>query len=253
MNKTFTIIILLICQNYLWGQEKIAVKESTVTDTFYTKYILEDKYRWLEDVQSKDTKDWMDGQGKICKNYLSKVANKINSFKAIDQYINAEFHNYNKLGNYYFSMRYYNNLAVPALYYQSTLKEEAKLLVDPNYISKKDQIRIGTYYVSKDSKLLAYQFNRNGSDWMEIKVVSLQDGVDLKDHLKGIKIGIMGCIVNGPGEMADADYGYVGTGPGKISLYKGKEVVKKNVTSETAVDELIGLIREHGDWVERTE
>ncbi|MBL7901452.1 MAG: (E)-4-hydroxy-3-methylbut-2-enyl-diphosphate synthase [Bacteroidia bacterium] len=71
------------------------------------------------------------------------------------------------------------------------------------------------------------------------------------DHLKGIKIGIMGCIVNGPGEMADADYGYVGTGPGKISLYKGKEVVKKNVTSETAVDELIGLIREHGDWVER--
>ena len=69
-------------------------------------------------------------------------------------------------------------------------------------------------------------------------------------HLKGIKIGIMGCIVNGPGEMADADYGYVGTGPGKISLYKGKEVVKKNVTSETAVDELIGLIREHGDWVE---
>jgi (E)-4-hydroxy-3-methylbut-2-enyl-diphosphate synthase len=70
-------------------------------------------------------------------------------------------------------------------------------------------------------------------------------------HLKGIKIGIMGCIVNGPGEMADADYGYVGTGPGKISLYKGKEVVKKNVTSETAVDELISLIREHGDWVEK--
>ncbi len=72
------------------------------------------------------------------------------------------------------------------------------------------------------------------------------------DHLKGIKIGIMGCIVNGPGEMADADYGYVGTGVGKISLYKGKEVVKKNVTSETAVDELIGLIKENGDWVEKT-
>ncbi|MFL5753709.1 MAG: (E)-4-hydroxy-3-methylbut-2-enyl-diphosphate synthase [Bacteroidia bacterium] len=73
------------------------------------------------------------------------------------------------------------------------------------------------------------------------------------DHLKGIKIGIMGCIVNGPGEMADADYGYVGTGPGKISLYKGKEVVKKNVSSENAVDELIDLIRENGDWVERSE
>jgi (E)-4-hydroxy-3-methylbut-2-enyl-diphosphate synthase len=60
----------------------------------------------------------------------------------------------------------------------------------------------------------------------------------------------MGCIVNGPGEMADADYGYVGTGVDKISLYKGKEVVKKNVTSLTAVDELINLIKENGDWIE---
>ena len=71
------------------------------------------------------------------------------------------------------------------------------------------------------------------------------------DHLKGIKIGIMGCIVNGPGEMADADYGYVGVGVGKISLYKGKEVVKKNVPSENAVNELIDLIKEHGDWVDK--
>ncbi len=70
------------------------------------------------------------------------------------------------------------------------------------------------------------------------------------DHLKGVKIGIMGCIVNGPGEMADADYGYVGTGPGKITLYKGREVVKRNIDEASAVDELIGLIREHGDWVE---
>lgn len=70
-------------------------------------------------------------------------------------------------------------------------------------------------------------------------------------HLKGIKIGIMGCIVNGPGEMADADYGYVGTGPGKIHLYKEKTVVRKNVAAEEAVDALIDLIKEHGDWVER--
>lgn len=71
------------------------------------------------------------------------------------------------------------------------------------------------------------------------------------EHLKGVKIGIMGCIVNGPGEMADADYGYVGTGVGKITLYKGKEVVKRNVPSEQAVEELVELIREHGDWVEK--
>ncbi|MBM3432900.1 MAG: (E)-4-hydroxy-3-methylbut-2-enyl-diphosphate synthase [Bacteroidetes bacterium] len=70
-------------------------------------------------------------------------------------------------------------------------------------------------------------------------------------HLKGLKIAIMGCIVNGPGEMADADFGYVGSGPGKITLYKGKEVVKKNVNSEVAVDELINLLKEEGVWQER--
>jgi len=69
-------------------------------------------------------------------------------------------------------------------------------------------------------------------------------------HLKGIKIGIMGCIVNGPGEMADADYGYVGSGPGRITLYKGKEVVKRNVPSARAVDELIEIIRGDGKWIE---
>lgn len=71
------------------------------------------------------------------------------------------------------------------------------------------------------------------------------------DHLKGVKIGIMGCIVNGPGEMADADYGYVGTGIDKITLYKGREVVERNVNSEKAVDALIDLIKKHGDWVEK--
>ena len=70
------------------------------------------------------------------------------------------------------------------------------------------------------------------------------------DHLKGVKIGIMGCIVNGPGEMADADYGYVGSGKGKITLYKGKEVMKKSVPSEKAVDELIEIIRKDGQWIE---
>ena len=69
-------------------------------------------------------------------------------------------------------------------------------------------------------------------------------------HLKGVKIAIMGCIVNGPGEMADADFGYVGSGPGKITLYKGKEIMKRNVNSEVAVDELINLLKENEAWIE---
>ena len=60
----------------------------------------------------------------------------------------------------------------------------------------------------------------------------------------------MGCIVNGPGEMADADYGYVGSGAGKITLYKGKEVVRRNIDATLAVDALIELIRDNGDWIE---
>ncbi len=70
------------------------------------------------------------------------------------------------------------------------------------------------------------------------------------NHLKGVKIAIMGCIVNGPGEMADADFGYVGSGVGKITLYKGKEVVKRNIDSAIAVDELINLLKENEAWVE---
>jgi (E)-4-hydroxy-3-methylbut-2-enyl-diphosphate synthase len=70
------------------------------------------------------------------------------------------------------------------------------------------------------------------------------------NHLKGVKIAIMGCIVNGPGEMADADFGYVGSGPGRITLYRGKEIVKRNVPSEIAVEELVNLLKENGAWVE---
>lgn len=70
-------------------------------------------------------------------------------------------------------------------------------------------------------------------------------------HLTGIKIGVMGCIVNGPGEMADADYGYVGAGPGRITLYKGREVIRRNIPENEAIGELVALIKAGGDWRER--
>jgi (E)-4-hydroxy-3-methylbut-2-enyl-diphosphate synthase len=70
------------------------------------------------------------------------------------------------------------------------------------------------------------------------------------EHLKGVKIAIMGCIVNGPGEMADADFGYVGGAPNKINLYVGKQAIKFNIPEAEAVDRLVDLIKEHGKWVE---
>jgi len=72
-------------------------------------------------------------------------------------------------------------------------------------------------------------------------------------HLKGVKIAIMGCIVNGPGEMADADFGYVGGAPGKVNLYVGKKAVKFNIPEGEAVDRLVDLIKEHGRWFEAEE
>ena len=73
------------------------------------------------------------------------------------------------------------------------------------------------------------------------------------EHLKGVKIAVMGCIVNGPGEMADADYGYVGSGVNKITLYRGKDIVKRNIPAAGAVDELINIIDEDGNWVNSKE
>ena len=76
---------------------------------------------------------------------------------------------------------------------------------------------------------------------------------DKTSHLKGLKIAVMGCIVNGPGEMADADYGYVGTGIEKVSLYKKHEVVKKNIPAEKALNELINIIKNNNDWIDIKE
>ena len=73
------------------------------------------------------------------------------------------------------------------------------------------------------------------------------------EHLKGVKIAIMGCIVNGPGEMADADFGYVGGAPGKINLYVGKSPVRFNIPEKEAVESLVDLIKEHDKWVEPIE
>jgi (E)-4-hydroxy-3-methylbut-2-enyl-diphosphate synthase len=81
---------------------------------------------------------------------------------------------------------------------------------------------------------------------------ALRDIQSKTPHLKGLKIAVMGCVVNGPGEMADAHYGFVGAGSGKIHLYKGQKLVKKNLEETEAVDALVQLIRESGDWVENT-
>ncbi len=128
-------------------------------------------------------------------------------------------------------------------------------LVDGLWLDQADQVRVRTAFgmlqlsrlrITKTEYISCPSCGRTLFDLQETTARIRQR----TEHLKGVKIGIMGCIVNGPGEMADADYGYVGVGPGKIALYRGKEIVKKAVPTPQAVDALIDLIREDGNWIE---
>ncbi len=112
---------------------------------------------------------------------------KTNALTLIEKYAYAEYNNPIKKGDYYYTRAYYSNHTAPALFYQKNLKFDPRILVDPNFISTKDVITLKGYYPSADSELLAYQFARNGSDWAELKVVSLKNGRHRKDHLQNLK------------------------------------------------------------------
>lgn len=120
--------------------------------------------------------------------------------------------------------------------------------LDPNFINRTSFgiLQATRTRISKTEYIACPSCGRTLFDLVEVTNIIRKR----TEHLKGVKIAIMGCIVNGPGEMADADYGYVGSGPGKITLYRGKEVVKRSINSEFALDELIKLIQEDGKWVE---
>lgn len=107
-------------------------------------------------------------------------------------------------------------------------------------------LQAGGYRISKAEYIACPSCGRTQFD-IE---TSLKKVKEKTNHLKGIKIAVMGCIVNGPGEMADADYGYVGSGNGKVTLYKAKEIVEKNLPEDIALEKLIYLIKENGDWIE---
>jgi prolyl oligopeptidase len=199
MRTCCLISILLLSHTILRSQksEQNVNNQIIKTDTFHHTYFITDKYRWLENINSTDTRKWIDNQNNNFKSYLSKVSSKTSSFNAIDTYTYTEYDNPRKMGKYYFIYAYHNSLGNPALFYQSTLKEDPQLLIDPIYISGKDQIVLGGFSVSKDSKLLAYQFSRNGSDWKEVKVVSIEHATDLKDHLIGVKFSTIAWLGNG--------------------------------------------------------
>ena len=162
-------------------------KESATVDTFYHHYIVPDPYRWMEDLNSPELKEWIKEENDLSGKYLRKADNQYDSKARIDQYSYAKYKVVRRMGKYYFGYGYYNNVGVAALFFKESLKGYWNLLVDPNYISSRDNITIDYYRPDKDSKLLAYEYSRNGSDWAEANIVSLQSGHHLKDHLVNLK------------------------------------------------------------------
>jgi len=199
MKSLLPLVVLFLCHPLLWSQDNSQTTpvHAVAVDTFYRKYIVQDPYRWLEDVGSADSRKWIEMQNKRSNSYLESCLNKTNAFNIIDKYALTDYHNPQKQGDYYFTYSYFNNLNNPALFYQPAFNRSMLVIVDPDYISLKDEILIRQFRVSKDSKLLAYQFSRNGSDWLEARVVSLQTGLHKKDHLDGLKYRDLCWLGNG--------------------------------------------------------
>lgn len=198
MKKNTILIVFMLSTLLLWGQHytKIQTKVQTVTDTFFNKFIISDDYRWLEDTHSKEVKEWLNQQKDLFEKYVGRAVYNSDSYNSIDKYSFVKFKNPVRKGNYYFTYATYNE-GVPALFYQYDINDDLIPLVDPNFFTIKDKIWITKYSVSKNSKLLAYQYNRNGSDWNEINVISLQTRNHKKDHLQGLKFSEISWLGDG--------------------------------------------------------
>ncbi|MGE0090542.1 MAG: prolyl oligopeptidase family serine peptidase [Bacteroidales bacterium] len=235
----FTLILHTSFESIAQYIEYPIAKKINVIDTFYTNHFIQDEYRWMENINDPELKTWINEQNKLSKNYLEKASNKYRAFTTIDKYSYTEYSNPRKMGNFYFTIGYYNNIGVPALFYKNNLNADYELLVDPNYISNKDIIRLKGYSISKDSKLLAYQYSRNGSDWAEIKIVTLDKKEDLNDYLKNIKFSSIEW--KGKGFFYSTYQNNNNLGP-----TKGEQVFYHKVGTNQTDDELV-FMRENPD------
>lgn len=204
--------------------------KETVIDTFFNTAVLDD-YRWLESTHTPACIDWLESQSKFAKEELRKTSTKINSYTAIDRLAYVRCENPRKEGDCYFTYAFYNNVSAPALYVKNSLRDNAQLLVDPNFISTKDNINLRQYNASSDSKYLAYLFSRNGSDWGEIKVVNIRTGNHLDDHLKRVKFSSIAWRGNG--------FYYSVFPEHEFEESKGQEVYYHELNTDQSADKLI--------------
>ncbi|WP_282125260.1 prolyl oligopeptidase family serine peptidase [Marinifilum flexuosum] len=189
ITKVLTVLALILSFSATKAQnlEYPFCPKHTVADTFFNKYIVTENYRWLENVRSDSAVKWIEAENKLSRKFLSKASAKYNCKSLLDKFSYVRSKKAVKKGKYFYRKVIRNSMASASLYIGEKYNEVDQILIDPNYNNKGDKVSITSYHPSKDSKLLAYTINRNGTDWREIKVVSLPSGKKLSDHIKGVK------------------------------------------------------------------
>jgi len=198
MKIVFALFFVLLFNNVSYTQHysPIISKSVPITETYYDTEII-DNYQWLENISSNETIEWLMAQNDLSKKFLKRTTNKTNSFLSIDKNTHTVFDYTTKKGDYYFNLYYTSLSAKPSLYVKEGLNKRSSILIDPRYISAEGVINIKNFEVSKNSKYLAFQYGHDGSDWSEIKVITIKSGVLLKDHLKGVKFSNISWLNDG--------------------------------------------------------
>jgi prolyl oligopeptidase len=165
--------------------ESVPTESEPLEESFYGISV-SDPYRYLENLNSERVDQWVKAQNKVANKYLNKLRNKSNASARLERFSYADYKLPYHEGKYYFRLMHSDENSGAGLYYQRELNGIPVLLIDPLEISPKDKITLGTFKLSKNSKYLAYQFHRDGSDWAEIQVMNMSGG-RRNDHLKHVK------------------------------------------------------------------
>lgn len=203
-------------------------------ETIYGK-VIKDEYAWLEDVNSQQVKKWVAEQNEFTLDYFNKHIKQIAAYREITSISNAEFDMAEKQGKYYFRFLYSagDDNATPSLFFQEDIKAYPTLLVNPKSISSADRIDIRKFKLSPDGKFLAYQYSRNGSDWMEIRIIDIKTRKTKKEVLQDIRFSEIVWYNNG---FYYSKYPKAGNVYG---LALGQEIYYHKLDTDQSSDELI--------------
>ncbi|BAX79110.1 prolyl oligopeptidase family serine peptidase [Labilibaculum antarcticum] len=206
--------------------------KQTVVDTFFNAYTISENYRWLENVRCDSVVEWIKAENKLSDKFTGKASAKYMTKQLIKKYSYMKTIRAQKKGPYYFSYYVRNKFASAGLYMGTKMDDINQLLVDPNFNTKNKKTDIKDFSLSKDSKFLCYLINRDGTDWMEAKVICLPSGIQKKDHLTGIKHSSISWRGHG---FFYSKYPY----NGEFSMTSSEEVYYHKLGDEQSQDQLI--------------